>query len=264
MERGEQLAMVPAQLNMRDVIGWSESEKLYFENKCRFQFHFSKEKAAFAAKRLLNRENMLSFIEEAAKKIGSREDRVTASLFFKRYVFCCLTSSLYALSLRNKQFDMRLQNVIIIDEQDKHSWLPSFSLQNLEGISMAGDRERWRSSVIEMIFAQNITILLDHLALYTKASKAMLWENALIYIAWLYDAWRSEEHPAHIKKRLEEDYRFIVQEAEGFHFGTSSNPFLNSSRKYEEKEMPKRQTCCLYYRTDGGTCCKTCPLKEAD
>ncbi len=256
--------MAHVQLNMRNVIGWSESERIYIENHCRFQFSFSKEKAAFAAEYLLEEENMLAFIKEAGKKIGSQEERVTASLFFKRYVFCCLTSSLYALSIRNKQFDMRVQNVIIIDEQEKHSWLPSFSLQNIEGLSMAGDREKWRSSVIEMLFAQNISIMLDHLASYTKASRAMLWENALIYIAWLYNAWQSEDHPAPLKKQLEEDYRFIVQQAEGFHFGASSNPFLKSSRKYEEQEMKKRQTCCLYYRTDGGTCCKTCPMNEAD
>ncbi|UZJ77494.1 hypothetical protein [Fictibacillus sp. KU28468] len=92
----------------------------------------------------------------------------------------------------------------------------------------------------------------------------MLWENALIYIAWLYNAWQSEAHPAPLKKQLEEGYRFIVQQAEGFYFGASSNPFLKSSKKYEEQEMKKRQTCCLYYKTDGGTCFKTCPMNEAD
>lgn len=187
-----------------------------------------------------------------------------ASLFFKRYVFCCLTSSLYALTMRNKQFDMRIQNVMILDDENLHSWLPSFSLKNTEGLAMAGDRNRWRSYVIRTLFAENISIMLDHLARYTKASKAMLWENTLIYIAWVYNNWLSEEQSPSQRELIESDYAFIIRDADGSHFNRASNPFLHSGRKYEENERTRRQTCCLYYRTGDGTCCKTCPRTKAN
>ncbi|MDN4523778.1 IucA/IucC family C-terminal-domain containing protein [Fictibacillus fluitans] len=259
--------MAYPQHNTHNLIGWSLSEQTDIEKRSSFKFHFSNEKAAVPASLLLDSSRMLSYMETVGDKIGSKEQRVSASMFFKRYVFCILTSSLYAMSMLNKQFDIRLENVVIIDEEDdekKHSWLPSFSLQNSEGMPMAGNREHWRSSVVETLFAKNISVMLNHLSSCTKASKAMLWENALIYISWLYNTWKDENHPPEILERLEDDYRFLVKRAEGFHFGTASNPFSKLAMRYEAHQFQQRKTCCLYYRTDGGTCCTTCPLKKAD
>ncbi|SDM57242.1 siderophore-iron reductase FhuF [Fictibacillus solisalsi] len=259
--------MAYPQHNMPNLNGWSLLEQTDIEKRSSFKFHFSKEKAAFPASLLLNKQRMLSYMETVGDKIGSKEQRVIASMFFKRYVFCILTSSLYAMSMLNKQFDIRLENVVIIDEEDgekEHSWLPSFSLQNSDGMPMVGNRENWRSSVVETLFAENISVMLDYLAANTKASKTMLWENALIYMAWLYNTWKGENHPPAIHERLEDDYQFLVKQAQGFHFGTTSNPFSILAARYEDHRFQQRKTCCLYYRTDGGTCCNTCPLKKAD
>ncbi|EIT86300.1 hypothetical protein A374_05031 [Fictibacillus macauensis ZFHKF-1] len=244
---------------MLNSLNWSSSEQAYFEKTCHFQFQFSKEHVAMEASSLFEDKKLEAFLTTIGPKIGSENKRVIASLFFKRYAFCCLTSSLYAMTFLNKQFDMRVQNVMLIDEGEHQSWLPSFSLKNLEGLSMVGDRRKWRESALTTLFSENITPTLQQLASVTKASKAMLWENAFIYIVWLYQTWLHEDHSPELKATIAEDYAYIVKEAQGTLFNTSKNPFSSFIDACEKNHFTKRTTCCLYNQTEAGTCCKTCP-----
>ncbi|CAM3178876.1 (2Fe-2S)-binding protein [Paenibacillus lupini] len=66
--------------------------------------------------------------------------------------------------------------------------------------------------------------------------------------------------------RMEEDFRFLVQEAPGYLFGESRNPL---TKFYTEKRLTKayedpfriRKTCCYYYQTtsDEQSYCGSCP-----
>lgn len=246
--------------NMPDHLGWTIEEQSYLTDHYRFQFHIPINVPVYPAGDLLFREPLLNFLNKAGRKIDSNELTVTASLFFKRYAFCGLTSSLYAMTMLNKAFDMRLNNIVIIDQEAEDMWLPSFTLKNLHGTSLTGNRKQWRSAIVKTLFADNMTIMLEHLAKETRAPKAMLWENARIYIVWLYETWLKENHSESIQKRIQDDYQFIIHDAEPYHFGTmKKNPFFRFEHDHQERQ---RQTCCLYYRTENGTCCTTCPRKN--
>ncbi len=242
-------------------IGWTKDEKEHISSNYRFSFQASfQSEEVVSASQLLEEETLLSYLDQTGPRIGSKQRPVTASLFFKRYAFCSLTSSLYGMSILNKSFDMNIDNVYLIDHASEGMWLPSFTLKDASAHICTGNRDEWRSSVLESLFKENISVMLNHVAQYARISKATLWENAWIYIRWVYETWLGEDHPANVKQRIQSDYAFIM-DAPAFHFGLSKNPFQRFAPPAGCNETKVRKTCCLYYKTENGTCCKTCPKR---
>jgi ferric iron reductase protein FhuF len=248
-------------LNTPDSYGWTSDEKEHISKNYRFSFQkpFDNE-IVISALNLLNEEVLLKFLAQTGPRIGSKQMPVTASLFFKRYAFCSLTSSLYAMTHLNKSFDMNIKNVYLIDHNSGSMWLPSFTLKDASAITSDEPREKWRSDVLKTLFKDNLTIMVKHVANTAGISKAILWENAWIYLKWVYETWLSEDHPIEIKQRIQDDYTFI-KNAASFHFGLSKNPFQNFLPPAGSQPSTIRKTCCLYYKTDYGTCCSTCPKR---
>ncbi|MFC7371679.1 IucA/IucC family C-terminal-domain containing protein [Fictibacillus iocasae] len=248
-------------LNVPSAKGWTKDEQDFISSHYRFSFRPSSEEHVIPAEDLLDGKRLLAFLDDIGPKIGSQHRKVSASLFFKRYAFCSLTAALYAMTMLNKSFNTSISNVQLVDHEAKEMWLPSFTLTNADCIALDRNREDWRSFVLEMIFKENIAVMLNHVASTAKVSKAMLWENCWIYIRWLYEKWLSEEHPAAIKQQIISDYQFISLNSPPSLFGTRKHPFMRLRTAGDLNGNKIRQTCCLYYRTEGGTCCKTCPNK---
>lgn len=241
--------------------GWTADEKKHISSNYRFSFQAPFEnEAVISAGQLLNEDNLLDFLDQTGPRIGSTKRPVTASLFFKRYAFCSLTSSLYGMTMLNKSFDMNIKNVYLIDHNSDAMWLPSFTLKDASAQMSSESREDWRSSVIETLFKENISVMLNHVAKSARISKATLWENAWIYIRWIYETWLSEDHPDEVKQRIQEDYAFFM-DAEAYHFGLTKNPFHRFMAPVGCGPTKVRKTCCLYYKTENGTCCSTCPKR---
>jgi ferric iron reductase protein FhuF len=242
-------------------LGWTKDEKEHISSNYRFSFQapFQNE-LVVSASQLLDDDTLLNFLDQTGPRIGAKQRPVTASLFFKRYAFCSLTSSLYGMTILNKSFDMNIKNVYLIDHTSESMWLPSFTLKDASARICSESREDWRSSVLETLFKDNISIMLHHVAHTARISKATLWENAWIYIRWVYETWLAEDHPEDVKQRIQDDYAFFMNAA-AFHFGVSKNPFHRFALPIGCEDTKVRKTCCLYYKTDNGTCCKTCPKR---
>jgi ferric iron reductase protein FhuF len=248
-------------LNTPNSYGWTSDEKAHISNNYRFSFQKPLENEVIvSASKLLDDETLLHYLDQTGPRIGSKQRPVTASLFFKRYAYCSLTASLYGMTMLNKSFDMKIENVYLIDHNSENIWLPSFTLKDASAQIGLGSRDDWRSSILETLFKDNITIMLNHVSSTARISKATLWENAWIYIKWIYETWLAEEHPPHLKKRIQNDYTFI-KNAAAFHFGLNKNPFTKFLEPAGCHAQSIRKTCCLYYRTENGSCCSTCPKR---
>ncbi|MGG0822268.1 ferric iron reductase [Paenibacillus turicensis] len=122
------------------------------------------------------------------------------------------------------------------------------------------ERDIWRKEVIEEMFAVQVAPMLQTLAKIGPVSKAVLWENIMVRIAPLYSG--RVEVPVQDKERVQADFAYLTQIADGASFGERRNPFTRFTENKEDVAVAKseRITCCYYYRMSGEYCVK-CPKK---
>ncbi|MBA9026196.1 IucA/IucC family C-terminal-domain containing protein [Peribacillus huizhouensis] len=216
-------------------------------------------------KDLLNESDLREYLKILGSRIQARNDKVTASIFIKRYAFLSVIY-LYAMSAWNEKLSISFENVSIETDDNETLWLPSFRFADLETETFEEDRNKWRKTCLESLFKEHLLPLIDCLARITKVSKLILWENIAVYIYWLYETVLVEEGTQEaVKNRAKEDFQFIVFQDSGDIFGNDlKNPltkYFNERIYIKEigKEVRPRNTCCLSYLTINKQCCQTCP-----
>ncbi|SFI90574.1 siderophore-iron reductase FhuF [Thermoflavimicrobium dichotomicum] len=205
------------------------------------------------------------FLSQLSALLGSPSLKVTASQFAKRYVYLAILPALYAMSIWDKQLPVYTENSWIESDFKQGRWLPRLRLERLATSSWRGSREKWRDQVLHNLFAENVTTIWRALVRVTGISASILWENAAVYIFWLYEKKLKDLDQ---QKRLQafKDFQYLLQ-ADPFLFGETENPLAQwyTSKVYliEEEELIRvRQTCCLYYQVNAeGLCCRTCPRR---
>lgn len=217
---------------------------------------------------LLDPEKSRMYMERVAPIFRTSLSTASVSMFVKRYGFLTAAPVLYAMSLLNKGLDCSVANSHLESFHKGDTWLPKLRLSDA-AVSQPeeGKREEWRDWIIERLFADNISKVLRSLMKLVPVSSAVLWENAAIYIFWLYEKRMGEGATAEQKARMEEDFRYLVQEAPARLFGEARyNPltrFYTEKRRTKAHEDPFRirKTCCYYYQTTPGeeSFCGGCP-----
>ena len=216
---------------------------------------------------LLIEGNMSVFIEELQLKINAPDSKVSASMFAKRYGFFAVLC-LFAMTILDKKLDTSIQHVSLEMEDKDQVWLPKFIFSKMVGISPnQGKREEWRDQIIKAIFADHIHMIIESLYKETKISKLILWENIAIYIFWLYENVLADPKFEDKKERIEEDFHYIVEKANGHLFGPfNHNPITRfytgkPVKHHIQNEVRIRTTCCYFYKTtENNDRCNTCPL----
>jgi siderophore-iron reductase FhuF len=216
---------------------------------------------SFPIASLLDESFLKDFLEKLALTIGAPSTKVAASIFIKRYAFLAVTA-LYSMSVWNKKLNVSIDNVSMESPNQGIPWLPSFSLKEMTAQDWNGeDRALWRDSVLKDLFANNIYPIIMALEKAFGISKLILWENIAVYLFWLYE----KELKDNENSNVAEDFRYLLQEAEGSLFGQYNlNPL---QRYYAEKtyveemdeEIRLRKTCCYSYQLPAGKRCKVCP-----
>lgn len=223
---------------------------------------------SIAVSDLLDKEKLTSYLSKLQETIDAPDQKVTASMLVKRYGFFAVLS-LYSMTILNKQLNVSLNNVFIETDENKEIsvWLPNFRLQNLECCVAEDNRMGWRDKYLKSLFSEHIQVIIDVLSRETKISKLILWENIAIYIYWLYEMLLEEERFDMYKTIIEDDFNYVVGNANGYLFGPDNrNPLSRyfSKKTYHtehDKEIRVRKTCCLYYQTTSqNDHCLTCPL----
>ncbi|MFF2753726.1 IucA/IucC family C-terminal-domain containing protein [Psychrobacillus sp. NPDC058041] len=210
-------------------------------------------KLSIEVRHLLDEQHMIDYLDSIRQRVGAANERVAASLFIKRYAFLPVIY-MYAMTSWNKKLNLSFENISIETDDSKELWLPNFRFYNLEMESLQGNREKWRTTCIELLYKEHVTPILESISRITKVSKLVLWENIAVYIFWLYEKVLLEENFA------KEDFHFIISQAPGNLFGDYTvNPL---SRFYKEElgnEPGRRSTCCYSYLTEKSQYCSTCP-----
>jgi ferric iron reductase protein FhuF len=214
---------------------------------------------------LLNQDNMAEFLNKLMGSIGAPTVKIAASIFMKRYAFLAVVS-LYSMTVWNKKLNVTFPNVEIKEIVQDQEWLPSFTLKDLSvQIGNEENRAKWREGVFQDLFANHLSVLIDHLREVTNISEAVLWENIAVYLFWLYESVLKDVD----NKNVLNDFQFLFSEANGGLFGAyQQNPLqrFNTEKTFVEEfqeEVRIRKTCCFSYQLKvNGHRCKVCPCRH--
>ncbi|BDG35468.1 (2Fe-2S)-binding protein [Geobacillus sp. 44B] len=206
----------------------------------------------------LHKENVLvDYLEKVRQKLGAANKVVAASMLIKRYSFLA-AMSLYAMSVWNKRLVLSPERIWMETDDNDDMWLPTFRFEELKAEICTGCRDQWREETVRQLFAGHFSPLIEKLRSITKISVHILWENIAIYIYWLYETLGKDDSLAYIREQLYNDFHFLVHDADGALFGTfRQNPLKRFWKG--NAGVKQRTTCCLYYQTEGGMHCQTCP-----
>lgn len=205
--------------------------------------------------KLMNPKTCQAYLMQIAEKFNTNSLVVTASQFAKRYSFLLVIPTLYTMSVYNKGLRINPENCYIQSLDENHTWLPRLALVDWGVTRPPDDRGLWREQLLKQLFAENITKMWTVLYKCTGIKTAILWENTAIYIHWLYTQVLQQ---AEINEQIEDDYRFLLHQANAAIFGESFQPL----QKFASKDGV-RKTCCLYYLTNQEKdICKGCPRSQ--
>ena len=220
---------------------------------------------SFELSDFLKESELNSYLKTVQNQLGAADTKAAASIFMKRQAFLAVIY-LFSMSAYNKQLDVSLKNITLVNTFKKGVWLPEFYFTNKSvSVCPSETRDEWRTESIRHLFADNLFPLMDAVSKLVKIPKLILWENIAIYLYWLYEKVLGEAEDADLRSRAAEDFHFLIHLAPGWLFGNyHQNPL---SRYYSEPVLQEetnsfirvRKTCCFSYRTDGGDFCSTCP-----
>lgn len=213
-------------------------------------------------KDLLDENKMREYLDLLGGHMEAANSKAAGSIFMKRYAFLAVIF-LYTMTYKNEKLLISFDNLSIETDEKEDVWLPQFYFSHLESETAAQDRAIWRRNCLETLFKEHLYPIIHCVSRVAKVSKLILWENIAIYIFWLYETVLQHNEIA------EEDFYFIVSEAEGSLFG---NYHENPLKKYfteklylenAEKEIRRRKSCCYNYLTKSKQHCTSCPcMKE--
>lgn len=193
------------------------------------------------------------------------------SMFAKRYAYLVIAANLYSISYFNKGYNLELENGEMESQYHGGAWLPKARLKDWTMTEpAAGRREQWRDEVLERMFAGNLSRVWGALAKLAKVPKSILWENTAIYVYWLYEKNFGAGANPEQRRRLEEDYHYLLHAAPAQLFGEKRNPLIQFNRPKVtrtgyEQPIRVRKTCCFYYITSDkqDDYCSSCPKRTS-
>ncbi|MFD0586505.1 IucA/IucC family C-terminal-domain containing protein [Paenibacillus sp. GCM10027627] len=203
---------------------------------------------------LLDLRQCEAYLDQWGAEIGSPSRRATASMLAKRYAFLLLAPALYAMSVWNKELQASAAHCVLeLPNEGSASKFPNLVLkETFVSAPEAGKRKEWREETISKLFAGHFSLLLRTLSEAGHVPRAILWENAFVRIAPLYeDEIEEQRHPS-VSERLHDDFQFIIRKASANLYGERRHPFSGF--------VPggNRVTCCLYYEM-APEYCRACP-----
>ncbi|GGG11456.1 IucA/IucC family C-terminal-domain containing protein [Paenibacillus abyssi] len=221
---------------------------------------------------LLEEENAQQFLAVYAPLIKTT-DLDAAAAYFAGYLGAAAASLQYSLSVWDAMFDLSCENVIVQLHRAGEYFRLAFKLIN-DTVEFAPrdseERLKWREQRLTTYYHDSVSPLFQVFARCAGVDVKMLWGQLPTRFNYYMEIWMSELENAAPKSRLEADYRYLREDLAAAVFGCKKNPFEVKIRWIESLNEPGRQmrmknACCLYYKTEGGQYCYSCPrLKEED
>ncbi|WP_379127077.1 (2Fe-2S)-binding protein [Paenibacillus sp. sgz500958] len=241
----------------------------------KFDLHFTAPEGAvysYVAVELLDPEHMRRFIYEYAPLIKALDDTAVGAYFAGWFTSAALALQ-YSLSVFDAAPDLSLNNLHIHLIPAAGYCRVAFSLQKGELNPAPNEpfkREEWLLQILTDFYKNTASPLLQCVSEASGLSLSKVWgqlPTKFNYYLELFTSGRTGD--SHVKQ-LSDDYTALKTKLPPEAFGLSNNPFHVKIRIIEDLADPQRTTqmrnrCCLYYRTEGGSYCYTCPrLKEEE
>ncbi|MFD1886462.1 IucA/IucC family C-terminal-domain containing protein [Paenibacillus wenxiniae] len=237
---------------------------------------------------LLNEQGALHYIEQLRDLYESDDLPFITSMLAKRYSYMIVAPALYAMTVYGKGLHWAPEQCTLESHFKGDIWLPQVRLDKPEAIALHLEPEaqpalseqqcecanheaaqHQRQQYLTTIFAGHLQPVWHSLARAAGVSRAILWENAAVYVYYVYETLLADPIHDTYRARIEADFAYLTEQAPPSVFGEKWNPlarFNTPKRRSPGSDIPKRirKTCCLYYLSgeDAGYC-SVCPKREA-
>ncbi|QUL52359.1 (2Fe-2S)-binding protein [Paenibacillus tritici] len=131
-------------------------------------------------------------------------------------------------------------------------------------------RKAWRNDVYTGFYQATAGPLIRAASEVSGLSLGEIWGQLPTKFNYYVESFAAELTDPVLLHRMEEDYAYLKDGLPAAVFGMPRNPFQVKVRRIEslpspEKTVQMRNRCCMYYRTEGGRLCYTCPrMKEEE
>ncbi|ULO10109.1 (2Fe-2S)-binding protein [Paenibacillus sp. 19GGS1-52] len=227
---------------------------------------------SFVALELTNEENMRAFVGTYRPLMKALDDRAVAA-YFANWLSTLALAVQYSLTFYLSVPVINLSNLQIHLIPANGYCRVAFSLKGWRMTEAPIDevgREAWRDEVLVLFYRDTMAPLLNKMAEVGGLPMSEVWGQLPTKFNYYIEILAKEMGDPSLVHRLYQDYQYLVKDVPAEVFGISRNPFQVLVRTIEDiadpdKNVQMRNRCCLYYRTDGGSYCYTCPrLKEEE
>jgi len=228
--------------------------------------------AAFKLRDLYQELHMQSFLDEYNSCIKGLEPSVGAMYLTSNLIL--FSSALhYMVACCDQAIDFAPEHFtaeLIYIEGTYSYYTIRFCVNEAVAIPIDQDnREQQRNELFARLYEHTIRPLIELLHRLTGTPKLQMW-GSFPRITYTYESLIAQESDPIRKQRLEADFHYTTKEIPAAVFGMKRNPYNHTYRYVDNPlnpDVPYRMkpTCCMYYRTEGGEYCYTCPrLKPKD
>ncbi|MGG4494724.1 (2Fe-2S)-binding protein [Brevibacillus reuszeri] len=227
---------------------------------------------SFGASELLDPPNMELLINTYAPLIKG-QDTTPAGTYFASWLGGLALAHQYTISVWNCSLDMTLENWIVELYMEGDYGKFAFVCRDTEPLGAPEDdelRNHWREQRYRGFYLETLKPLMEAISAASGNTPGILWGQLPSRFNYYLELFINALEEPVGKQQLEEDYHFLSRALDGESFGLNKNPFDVKIRWVEDlrdpgKKVRMKNQCCLYYKTDGGTYCYTCPrLKESE
>ncbi|WP_310828817.1 (2Fe-2S)-binding protein [Paenibacillus pedocola] len=220
---------------------------------------------SFAARELTREDGMRAFIDCYRPIIKGLDDKVAASYFAGSFGNVALAVQ-YAISVYSAMPKVSLSDLSVHLIPAEGYWRVAFSLDTWTFSPAPADPEQrisWRNGRLTQFYQETAAPLLSVLSNVTGLGISEIWGQLPTKFNYYIEMLAAGSNNG-LMQTIQADYRYLTDEMPAAVFQLARNPFHVKVRKVEALADPAstvqmRNRCCLYYRTEGGSYCYTCP-----
>ena len=222
------------------------------------------------AAELLHPAEMDRFIRTYMPLIKTDDPAVAGTFFCGWFRSVCLVQQ-YVVSVHDTSLDLSLSNLTVhlYPKNDRYGF--AFRCNEMREFQAPPVlRKTWLKEVFTALYRDQVRPLVESVSRSTRANTGLLWGQFATGFHYYLNVFAERVGDGFRRRQIAEDYRFLREQLDGAVFGRKKNPFDVNVRYVDNpwepgKPLPMKATCCMYYRTEGGDFCYTCPkLTEAE
>ncbi|MCL6625186.1 (2Fe-2S)-binding protein [Alicyclobacillus shizuokensis] len=217
------------------------------------------------ARDLLNAKGARRLLTEYAACIRARTLQPAAA-YFSGWLADIALAQQFFLSIGNRSLDLSLDNLQIELYQAGGYYAFSFRLHRWAESALPEDtasRMQARTRVLGKVYVGTMRPLLESLAATSSMGAGQLWGQLPSRFYTFREVLFAKAKDQDTQRRVQEDLD-ALRALPSAVFGRNKNPFSVRIRLIDDgadatRCIPIRTSCCLYYQTEGGQYCYTCP-----